>query len=93
MTKTTRRQFVRQTTAAAVLATGIHAAGRPARASNNPLEKLNIACIGTANRAAADIEGVMTDNIVAICDVASVYMERSKKMLQERLGLAPNMMR
>ena len=89
MTKTTRRQFVQQTTAAAALATGLHAAGRPALASKNPLEKLNIACIGTANRAAADIEGVLTDNIVAICDVDSVYMERSKKMLKEKLGQEP----
>ena len=89
MTKTTRRQFVQQTTAAAALATSLHAAGRPALASKNPLEKLNIACIGTANRAAADIEGVMTDNIVAICDVDSVYMERSKKMLKEKLGQEP----
>lgn len=89
MTKSTRRQFVKQTAAAAALATGLHATGRPALASNNPLEKLNIACIGTANRAEADIKGVMTDSIVAICDVDSVYLERSKKMLKENLGQEP----
>lgn len=88
MSKQSRRDFVKQTSAAAI-ASGLYLGGSPANASTNPLEKLNIACVGTANRAAADVEGVMTDNIVAICDVDSRYLKRSQDMLKEKNGLEP----
>ncbi len=39
--------------------------------------KLNIACIGTANRAAADIDGVKDENIVALCDIDRSYLDRA----------------
>src|SRR5271155_4634779 len=35
----------------------------------SPNEKLDIAGIGTSGRAAADLEGVSSENIVALCDV------------------------
>ncbi len=40
-------------------------------------EKLNIACVGTANRAAADIDGLKNENIVALVDVDKVYLDRA----------------
>jgi len=88
MKNLTRRSFL-QTTSAAALASGIYAGSSSAQDSSNPLEKLNIACIGTANRAAADVDGVMSENIVAICDVDAKYLERSKKMLTDKKGLEP----
>jgi predicted dehydrogenase len=88
MNQQSRRSFL-QTSAAAAVASGLYASRAEAQNSKNPLEKLNIACIGTANRAAADVEGVMSDNIVALCDVDAVYLERSKKMLTEKKGLEP----
>ena len=88
MSQQSRRSFL-QTSAAAGLAAGVYARGAAAKPSNNPLEKLNIACIGTANRAAADVDGVMSDNIVAICDVDSRYLDKAKKMLTEKKGLEP----
>jgi len=39
--------------------------------------KLNIGCVGTANRAAADINGVAAENIVALCDVDRNYLDRA----------------
>ena len=45
--------------------------------SKSPNEKLNIACVGTANRAAADIDGVQGENIVALCDVDKNYLDRA----------------
>lgn len=89
MSQQSRRQFLQTSAAAAALAGGLHASGAPSPASRNPLEKLNIACIGTANRAAADVDGVMTENIVAICDVDSRYLEKSKVMLTTKNGLEP----
>ena len=89
MSKQNRRVFLQQSAATAAVASGLYASGAAAQDSSNPLEKLNIACIGTANRAAADVEGVMTDNIVALCDVDARYLDRSKKMLTEKNGLEP----
>lgn len=89
MTQQSRRSFLQTSAATAAIASGLHVSTAPAQASKNPLEKLNIACIGTANRARADIDGVMTDNIVAICDVDANYLEASRKMLTEKKGLEP----
>lgn len=89
MTQQTRRDFLQTTAASAALASGLYAGEAVAQDSKNPLEKLNIACIGTANRAAADVSGVMSENIVAICDVDGRYLEQSKKMLTEKNGLEP----
>jgi predicted dehydrogenase len=47
--------------------------------SKSPNEKLNVACIGTANRAAADVSGVQGENIVALCDIDSNYLDRAAK--------------
>lgn len=88
MSNQSRRSFL-QTSSAAALASGVFVSHSPADESKNPLEKLNIACIGTANRAAADVDGVMSENIVALCDVDARYLERSAKMLTEKKGLAP----
>ncbi len=88
MSNLTRRSFL-QTSAAATIASGLYASHSPAAASRNPLESLNIACIGTANRAAADVDGVLSENIVAICDVDGRYLEQSRKMLVEKKGLEP----
>jgi predicted dehydrogenase len=44
----------------------------------SPNEKLNLGVIGTANRAAADIAGVRGENIVAICDIDSKYLDAAQ---------------
>ena len=62
-----RRDFLRVSAATAV-AGGVFSQ-LEARASTSANAKLNIACIGTANRAAANIQGVQDENIVARCDV------------------------
>jgi len=77
---TDRRDFLRISAAASA---SLFVSGQPARASRNPLEKLNIACIGTANRARADIDGVKHENIVALCDVDSGYLNRCAASLVE----------
>lgn len=45
----------------------------------SPNEKLNLACIGTANRASEDIRGVGHESIVALCDVDQNYLNRKQK--------------
>ncbi len=74
-TNTDRRDFLK-TSAGAALSAGLWTSGASAAESTSANQKLNIACIGTANRAAADIDGVKGEHIVALCDVDDVYLER-----------------
>ncbi|HEY3860376.1 MAG TPA: Gfo/Idh/MocA family oxidoreductase [Verrucomicrobiae bacterium] len=64
-----RRRFIYTS----ALAAGGLAAGAPALLARpnfkSPNEKLDIAGVGTAGRAAADLDGVSSENIVALCDV------------------------
>ncbi len=50
-----------------------------AQESASPNEKLNILCVGTANRAAANIQAIAGENILGLCDVDSGYLEQSAK--------------
>lgn len=70
-----RRRFLQSSTAAsaAILASGVWSSRSNAE-STSANEKLNIACIGTANRALANINGVTSESIVALCDVDSRYL-------------------
>ena len=75
--KQNRRNFLKTTGAGATaLSAGVFSGGELS-ASTSANEKLNIACIGTANRAAADISGVKGESIVALCDVDSNYLNRA----------------
>jgi len=72
----TRRQFVKQSAAAAgaaLLAGGVWSELR-ADDSKSPNEKLNVACIGVANRAAANVGCVAGQNVVALCDIDDNYL-------------------
>ncbi|MGD9855614.1 MAG: Gfo/Idh/MocA family protein [Planctomycetaceae bacterium] len=71
-----RRDFLK-TSAGAALSAGLWRSGFAGEESTSPNEKLNIACIGTANRAAADIDGVKGEHIVALCDVDREYLDRA----------------
>ena len=86
-----RRSFLKTSAAgsAAALSSSLFVSEASAKASLSPLEKLNIACIGTANRAAEDVNGVMSENIVAIVDVDSNYLNKAKAMLTEKNKLEP----
>jgi len=76
-TQFSRRNFLRISGAsAALLSGGVWSERAPAQ-SASPNEKLNIACVGTANRASADIGGVAGENIVALCDVDKNYLDRA----------------
>jgi predicted dehydrogenase len=80
-TSASRRSFLKLSTATAA---SLYVSGLSARETRNPLEKLNIACIGTANRARADINGVVHENIVALCDVDTDYLGRCSAWFKEK---------
>lgn len=82
-----RRQFLK-TTSAAALSAGLYRGFASAAESTSPNQKLNVACIGTANRAAADIQGVQGENIVALVDVDRNYLDAALKKFPAARGYA-----
>lgn len=82
-----RRRFVETVAAAGALTSGYFTSSAVAQ-SKSPNEKLSLACIGTANRAAEDIKGVLHENIAALCDVDSNYLTRKLKDIPDARGYA-----
>lgn len=87
-----RRQFARRdflkTSAGTALTAGLFAGWSRADDAASAMNKLNVACIGTANRAAADIEGVQGEKIVALVDVDSNYLDAAKMKFPDARGYA-----
>lgn len=75
--KLTRRVFLKQAsfTAAAGYWIGVTSSAR----NISPNEKLNIGMIGVAGRAAADLQGVSSENIVALCDIDETNLAVASK--------------
>lgn len=65
MALSSRRAFLAQT---AALAAGWHVVSRSAGAAPSPNEKLNIGIIGPGGRGFDNLQGVVGENIVALCD-------------------------
>ncbi|MFN3160646.1 MAG: Gfo/Idh/MocA family protein [Rubinisphaera brasiliensis] len=68
---TTRRDFLKTSAAGAAVGTAFWVANEPKVAlSNNPLEKLNFACIGVEGKGSSDTDSAGRDgNVVALCDI------------------------
>lgn len=73
-----RRAFLRQT-ALGLGGLGIANFSIAAARKVSPNEKLNIGAIGVANRAGANLAGVSSQNIVALCDVDDGYLAAAAK--------------
>ena len=77
-----RRRFIQSSLAASALfgtgalTSGVHGIVAPTRKGSLGLreDKLRIATIGCRNRAAANINGMRHENIVALCDVDSNFL-------------------
>lgn len=65
-----RRRFLSSTAAsAAALSLGAYVNPAAAQQSNSPNQRLRIAGVGTTNRAAEDLKGLASEEIVALADV------------------------
>ncbi len=73
---TSRRQFLAASAASGLITAG-YFSSCSAKESNSPNEKLNLACIGTANQAAYDINECKHEHIAVLCDVDASYIERN----------------
>src|SRR3972149_5010565 len=74
-----RREFLERG-AGAALAVAWHLNPSAAAESKSPNEKLNIAAVGTMNRAGANIAGTSSENIVAFCDVDENLLGKAAEM-------------
>ena len=75
-----RRDFLQSASlgSATVLTVGVWSSSSVAQ-SKAANQQLNIACIGTANQAAADVDGVKSESIVALCDIDTRYLDRASE--------------
>ncbi|HUX55332.1 MAG TPA: Gfo/Idh/MocA family oxidoreductase [Bacteroidales bacterium] len=48
-----------------------------------PSDKLNIACVGVGGKGRVDLDGVSTENIIALCDVDEVQATKKLKQFDE----------
>lgn len=82
--RVSRRNFLKSSTAgAALIAGGGVWSELRADDSSSASGKLNVACIGTANRAAADVNGVASENIVALVDIDKNYLDRASARFKD----------
>ena len=74
---TSRRTFLKS---AAAIGAGLYV-GRPSAswASKSPSEKIDVACVGVGNRGYSNVQGVKSQNIVAMCDVDDVTAAKAYK--------------
>jgi predicted dehydrogenase len=74
----TRRRFLKHTAAlsTAALSTGVWSETKAAE-SVSANEKLKVLCVGTANRAGANVDGVKGEDIVGLCDIDSKYLAKA----------------
>jgi predicted dehydrogenase len=73
-----RRTFLAHSAAATgMLASGYYINGLPAQESKSPNERLNIASVGTVNRAGANLGGVASQNIIALADIDANSLEQA----------------
>lgn len=73
-----RRDFLKTSTAAgAVAVAGGVWSETAAQESKSPNEKINIACIGTANQARFSIGNIQGENIAVVCDIDQNYLDRA----------------
>ncbi len=72
-TQTTRRHFIARTTAGIATFAIVPGYVLGLRGAASPNSKLNIAGIGIGGQGGADLDGVKSQNIVALCDVDSRY--------------------
>ncbi len=82
-----RRQFLASSAATGLLSSG-YFSSLAAAESTSPNERLSLACIGTANRAAADIDDCKHEHIAALCDVDSNYLQTKLSAFPDARGYA-----
>jgi predicted dehydrogenase len=77
MSRLNRREFLHSTAVAGGLASAIYVGHAAAQESKSANEKLNIACIGVANKGRHNIDELASQNIVVLCDVDERHLNQA----------------
>src|SRR5262245_22735680 len=73
-----RREFLARSTLAGTAAVSFGVwSSRSVAESSSPNEKLNIACVGTANQARFSMGNLRSENNVAVCDIDDRYLDQA----------------
>ena len=72
-----RRDFIQQSIAASSIASAIYVGQSQAQDSKSPNDKLNIACVGVANKGRHNIDELRSQNIVVLCDVDENFLNKA----------------
>ena len=75
----TRRSFLAATTTSLTALSIMPASVLNLRGGESPNNKLNIAAIGLCNQGGSDLQGMTSENIVALCDVDTRYSAKYSK--------------
>ena len=75
--QTSRRRFLQVTAATTAAASAGYFTSTAVAQSKSPNEKLNIAVVGTANRAGDNIQEIKHEHIVALCDIDKTLLDRA----------------
>jgi predicted dehydrogenase len=72
-----RREFLARAATVGAIASGYFINPAKAAESKSPNEKLNLAAVGVAGKGGDNINQLKSQNIVALCDVDSNYLDRA----------------
>src|SRR5215208_4875500 len=72
-TKMTRRSFLARSAASVATFSAVPSSVLGLHGAESPNNRLNIAPIGLANQGGSDLQGMTSENIVALCDVDTKY--------------------
>ncbi len=72
-----RRNFIQQSIAASSIASAIYVGQSQAQDSKSPNDKLNLACVGVANKGRHNIDELRGQNIVVLCDVDENFLNKA----------------
>lgn len=81
--RSSRRSFLRNSSLAAGAVAGYFSFPGTARAHQSPNEKLNIAVVGCGNKGWHNVEQLTSENIVALCDVDTNYLDHAASVHQK----------
>ncbi|HWI57791.1 MAG TPA: Gfo/Idh/MocA family oxidoreductase [Bacillota bacterium] len=79
----TRRSFLARTTASVAAFSVVPSSVLGLRGAQSPNSKLNIAAIGLCNQGGSDLQGMTSENIVALCDVDTRYTAKHAKQFPQ----------
>ena len=69
----TRRRFLARTSTSIAVCSVVPGSVLGLHGAESPNNRLNIAAIGLCNQGASDLQGMTSENIVALCDVDTRY--------------------